>query len=75
MKNELAPLIQSDPESLPADFREIRERILPFLVSVKASAPQQHKPWWRRTFLNSFHELSVATGFSARDALHAVRLI
>ena len=50
MKNELAPLIQSDPESLPADFREIRERILPFLVSVKASAPQQHKPWWRRLF-------------------------
>jgi tetratricopeptide (TPR) repeat protein len=46
MKNELAPLIQSDPDALPADLREMRE----ILISGYANAAQQHRPWWRRLF-------------------------
>ncbi len=50
MKNELAPLIETNPDSLPADLREIRERLLPILMSANADPLPQPKPWWRRLF-------------------------
>jgi tetratricopeptide (TPR) repeat protein len=50
MRNELAPLIRSDPDSLPADFREIRERILPFLKLASAASQTARGSWWRRIF-------------------------
>ncbi len=48
--NELASLIQRDPNSLPADFREIREALLPILGPANSDQVSQRRPWWRRLF-------------------------
>jgi tetratricopeptide (TPR) repeat protein len=48
--NELASLMHSDPNSLPADLREIREALIPYLVSANSDQVPERKPWWRRLF-------------------------
>ena len=48
--HDLAPLAAMDPQTLPPELRDIRERMAPILAqfSQAASAPPPSTPWWRR---------------------------
>ena len=47
--SDLAPLVDRDPASLPAELKEIRVRLLPIIPSAtgRKEAP---KAWWKRIF-------------------------
>ena len=47
--NDLAPLIEQEPASLPIELQEIRRRPLPILAA-GAKKDGSSKPWWKRIF-------------------------
>ena len=46
---DLAPLIEQEPASLPIELQEIRRRLLPILAAGAKKDPSS-KPWWKRIF-------------------------
>ena len=49
LANDLAPIIEQEPASLPIELQEIRRRLLPILAA-GAKKDASSKPWWKRIF-------------------------